>query len=235
MIKLNRTTLKYIAALAMLIDHIGMMLIPITTPLGLSCRIIGRLTAPIMCFFLAEGYEYTRSKYKYGTRLLIFALISQVPFSYLLTGRLLGGKFNMIFTLFLCFMMLVCFERIENRLLRMILCLGLFFICSYCDWGIMAPLWVIVFAVFREDKKKMNVFYILTCIFWAVRSASLAVADGGVWYSSLWQAGSLLALPVINAYNGEPGKNTKFSKWFFYWFYPIHILIIAVIFRKGLL
>lgn len=232
---MNRSVMKYIAVVAMLADHIALAFVGMSNIWGVGMRVFGRLTAPIMCYFIVEGFFYTRSKIKYGSRLLIFALISQVSFSYLLTGRLLGGKFNMIFTLFLCFMMLVCFERIENRLLRMILCLGLFFICSYCDWGIMAPLWVIVFAVFREDKKKMNVFYILTCIFWTVRTASLAVADGGAWYSSLWQAGSLLALPVINAYNGEPGKNTKFSKWFFYWFYPIHILVIAVIFRDGLL
>ena len=83
MLKLNRTQLKYIAALAMLIDHIGAFFIPVTTPIGALCRIIGRLTAPIMCFFLAEGYEHTRSKLKYGIRLLIFALVSQPFYAFL--------------------------------------------------------------------------------------------------------------------------------------------------------
>ncbi|MBO7318474.1 MAG: hypothetical protein J6V06_00455, partial [Clostridia bacterium] len=66
-----------------------------------------------------------------------------------------------------------------------------------------------------------------------VRSTTMAVSDGGMWYEGLWQAGSLAFIPLIYLYNGEAGKSSKFSKWFFYWFYPVHILIIAVIYRNG--
>ena len=118
MLKLNRTQLKYIAALAMLIDHIGAFFIPATTPIGALCRIIGRLTAPIMCFFLAEGYEHTRSKLKYGIRLLIFALVSQPFYAYAHGNTILDTDFNMIFTLFLSFLVLWCFDRIENGVFR---------------------------------------------------------------------------------------------------------------------
>ena len=78
---LNRNLLKYIAIIAMVLDHVAFLFIP---PFSLSyqiCRFIGKLTAPIMCYFLAEGYNYTSSKVKYGTRLLIFAIISQFAFS----------------------------------------------------------------------------------------------------------------------------------------------------------
>lgn len=232
---MSRNALKYIAIVAMVLDHIALAFIGTYTPIGMAMRFIGRLTAPIMCCFLSEGYIHTRSKNKYGNRLLVFALISQIPFSYLLTGRLLSGKLNMMFTLFFCFMILVCLEKTDNRIPKVISCLGIFLLCTKSDWGMVAPLWVMVFFFFRDDKKKMNISYLIVCLFWVARSISMTVADGIEWYSALWQAGTVFALPVINAYNGEPGKSSKFSKWFFYWFYPIHILIIAVIFRKGLL
>ena len=231
---MNRNILKYIAVIAMLSDHLALVFVGMDNPLGVAMRVFGRLTAPIMCYFLVEGYMHTRSKKKYALRLLIFAFISQVPFSYLLTGRFFSDKFNMIFTLFLCFMMLLTLEKIESRVLKFILVLMIYSVCDYCDWGVVAPLWVMAFAMLRNDKKKLCLVYALICIFWVVRSTAMAVSDGGMWYEGLWQAGSLAFIPFIYLYNGESGKSSKFSKWFFYWFYPLHILIIAVIYRNGL-
>ena len=231
---MNRNFLKYIAVIAMLSDHIALAFVGMDNPLGLAMRIFGRLTAPIICYFLVEGYMHTRSKKKYATRLLVFAIISQVPFSYFVTGRLLSGKLNMLFTLFFCFVILLCLEKIENKFLRIICVLGLYCICTNCDWGLIAPLWVIAFAAFRNDKKKLCLGYALVCAFWTLRSIGLTVADGGMWYSALWQAGTLGFIPFIYLYNGESGKSSRFSKWFFYWFYPAHIFVIAVIYRNVL-
>lgn len=79
---LTRNQLKYIAITATVFDHIGMLFIPVTNPVGCIPRIIGRLTAPIMCFFIAEGYFYTGSKKRYGARLFIFACVSQFAYSF---------------------------------------------------------------------------------------------------------------------------------------------------------
>ncbi len=229
---MNRNTLKYIAVTAMILDHVALVFVGTDNPLGIAMRTVGRLTAPVMCFFLVEGFMHTRSKKKYGIRLFVFALISQIPFTYLLAGKLWYDKLNMIFTLFFCFMILLCLEKIENRFLRIA---GAFFfacLCTYCDWGMVAPLWVIVFAVFRNDKKKMYLFYGFVCAYWVIRCTSLAVTDGEAWYSVLWQAGSLGFIPLFCLYNGQNGRVTKFSKWFFYWFYPVHLLIIAVLYRN---
>ena len=229
---MNRNILKYIAVIAMLSDHIALTFVGMDNPLGVAMRVFGRLTAPIMCYFLVEGYMYTRSKKKYALRLLSFAFVSQVPFSYLLTGRLFSDKFNMMFTLFFCFMMLVVFEKVENSLLRIAGGIALFLLCSYCDWGLVAPLWIIVFAFFRDDKKKLSFFYTLVCVFWVIRCISVKVDGGGIWYDALWQAGTLGFIPLLYLYNGKAGKSSKFSKWFFYWFYPLHVLIIAVVYRN---
>ena len=229
---MNRNILKYIAVITMLSDHVALAFVGMDNPLGLAMRVFGRLTAPVMCYFLAEGYMYTHSKKKYAARLLMFALISQIPFSYFVTGRLVGGNLNMMFTLFLCFMMLIVFYEVENRLLKVVCSVGLFLLCTKCDWGLVAPLWVIAFSAFRNDKKRLCIFYALVCIFWTIRCISVTVADGGLWYSSLWQAGTLGFIPFIYLYNGKSGKNSKFSKWFFYIFYPLHIIVIAVVYRN---
>ncbi|CDM69404.1 putative membrane protein [Clostridium bornimense] len=61
---LDRQQLKYIAVMTMIIDHIAMYFISVTNLLYMLCRVIGRITAPIMCYFLVEGFQYTSSKKK---------------------------------------------------------------------------------------------------------------------------------------------------------------------------
>lgn len=229
MMKLNRTQLKYIAALAMLIDHIGMMFISITTPLGATCRIIGRLTAPIMCFFLAEGYEHTRSKYKYGIRLLIFSLIAQPFYAYAHGSTVFEADFNMIFTLFLSFMILVCFDRIENSFLRFVTVAALIGISGYGDWGITAPLWVLGFYCFKGNTKKTLFYYSAIVIFWIFRAIYNCMDSGYLWYYELCQLGLFMFPFMYLCYNGEKGNGSKFSKWFFYAFYPLHLFILATV------
>ena len=228
---MNRNIIKYIAALAMLLDHIGLLFVPSDTFIGTAMRVAGILTAPIMCFFIAEGFIHTRSRKKYGTRLLVFALISQIPFAYMIYNNFWVAHFNVIATFFLCFMMLLVFEKVENIFLKVALIAGIVALGYFCDWGLMAPLWVMCFYLCKDDKNKMALWYCVLCAFWVVRCCVVTAGKGGEWYDSLWQAGSFLALPILYTYNGESGKTGKFSKWFFYWFYPLHILILAIIFR----
>ena len=91
---LNRNQLKYIAIITMIIDHIAFVFIPSSNPMYSICRFFGKLTAPIMCYFLAEGYNYTSSKLKYGLRLFIFSIISQFAFSLAFYNTLFILKLN---------------------------------------------------------------------------------------------------------------------------------------------
>ncbi len=228
---MNRNIIKCIAAAAMLIDHIGLLFVPIATPLGTAMRVVGRLTAPIMCFFLVEGFIHTSSKKKYGTRLLIFAVISQIPFAYMMYNYFWVAHFNVIATFFLCFMILLVFEEVENVFLKVLLIAVLASLGYFCDWGLMAPLWVMCFYLCKDNKNKMALWYCVLCAFWVIRCCIVKFDEGGNWYDSLWQLGSVLALPILYTYNGEGGKSGKFSKWFFYWFYPLHLLVLGIIFR----
>lgn len=229
MISLNRTQLKYIAAAAMLIDHIGMMFIPVSTPLGTACRLIGRLTSPIMCMFLAEGFRYTKSKWKYALRLFIFALISQ-PFYAFAHGKLLTvPDFNMIFTLFLSFVMLCCVEKFDNIFLKTLSVAVFVALSYYGDWGITAPLWVLGFYCFSKNKEKQTYFFLAVAVFWIIRVTLNCIQKGYPWYSEYCQVGLFFFPFMLYAYNGEKGSNSKFSKWFFYGFYPLHLFVLRIL------
>lgn len=233
LLSLNRTQLKYIAVFAMLIDHIGMMFIPVTTPLGSACRIFGRLTAPIMCLFLAEGYRHTRSKKKYALRLLVFALISQPFYAFAHGNAIYDADFNMIFTLFLCFLTLLCFDKIENTFMKLASVVAIVYVSKYGDWGITAPLWVLGFYSFRDNRKKMAVYFSAVALFWIFRATYNCINMGYYWYGEFCQLGLFLFPVLLFSYNGEKGTSSRFSKWFFYLFYPIHLFVLTVIKNLG--
>jgi len=221
---LNRNQLKYIAIITMVIDHLAFLFIPSTTLLYKICRIIGKLTAPIMCYFLAEGYNYTSSKTKYGIRLLTFAIISQFAFSLTFFNKWFVFNFNMIFTLFLCFVVLLSYEKIKNKLIRWISILCLIFLSYFCDWGIFAPLWVLSFYIFNGRRSFQIVsYYIVTICSIVIKNIIISNYN---WTNILIQLGLFLFIPMLFIYNGKKGKISQFNKWFFYIFYPLHLLIL---------
>ncbi len=226
---LSRTQLKYIAALAMIIDHIGMFFIPITTPLGALCRIVGRLTAPIMCFFLAEGFRHTSSRKKYALRLLIFAVISQFAYSLSHYHTLLTANMNMIFTLFISFLVLTVYEEEKSSALKWLLIFALVAVSYIGDWGVFAPLWVLFFHIYHGNRKEQTLDFCIIA-FAAVASGTVfCILNGSKWYGEIWQTGLFLAVPFLLSYNGEKGRSTTFDKWFFYVLYPTHLLLFGTI------
>lgn len=226
---MNRNQLKYIAAAAMLTDHAGMFFVPITNPIGLIMRIIGRLTAPIMCMFLAEGYFYTSSKKKYGIRLFVFAVISQFAYAFSHENPIYSPNFNMIFTLFLCFLILLSNEKIENAALKTLAIFALTAVSIFSDWGIIAPLWVLAFYLYKDDTNRKTLLFCLIAAMHVLMSVIFSITNGYNWYGELWQLGVYLFVPLMFLYNGKSGKNTAFSKWFFYVFYPLHLIVLGAI------
>lgn len=222
----NRNVLKYTAIVTMLLDHIAIFL-PSDSTLYCIMRFLGRLTAPIMCFFIAEGFYYTHSKNKYCIRLGIFALISQLAYTFfnegtLLTYRLLTS-WNVIFTLFIGFCALLAYEKILNKPIKWIV-IGLLCIVSFIgDWRFIAPLWILCFYIFRGNKKNIMVFSVLAGI--EVLSCLPNIISDG----QLWQIGVFFVVPLLLLYNGQKGRNNPVHKWAFYWFYPLHLFVIGII------
>ncbi|MFA9396963.1 MAG: TraX family protein [Clostridiaceae bacterium] len=226
---LNRNELKYIAIIAMLLDHIGMFFIPVTNPGGCILRVLGRLTAPIMCFFIAEGYFYTKSKKNYGLRLFVFAVISQFAYSFAHYNKWFTWDFNMIFTLFISFLVLLSYDKIKNNILKWITIFVLIVISFNGDWAIIAPLWVLVFWIFRDKPKEKFISYGIISLTVVLSSLVFMVVNGYHWYGELWQLGLFICIPLLLLYNGEKGKVSYLNKWIFYIFYPLHLVILGLI------
>lgn len=225
---LNRNILKYIAIVAMLTDHIAESFMKDYPAVYFLMRLIGRLTGPIMCFFIAEGYFYTRSKFKYGMRLGVFALISQFAYTYFHRGTILTislfTEWNVIFTFFIGFLVLLAYEKIINKPVKWITVGLLCAVSFFGDWMIIAPLWILCFFIFRDNKnKRFLVFSILaaaevaTCIPFMIR------------YGEIWQAGVFLVIPLLWLYRGEKGSGNPVHKWVFYVFYPLHLFALGAI------
>ena len=126
----------------MLLDHRGMVFGEFFNSFAAGpillfiLRFLGRLTAPIMCFFLVEGFLHTRSKKRYALRLAIFAVISQVPYALAHKHSILSTDFNMLFTLLISFLVLCVIESECNAVLHWLGCSLLIISSVFGDWGI---------------------------------------------------------------------------------------------------
>jgi len=224
---LNANALKYIAITAMLSDHIAILFV--SNPLiYFFMRLFGRLTGATMCFFIAEGFHYTHSKFKYGMRLAVFALISQSAYTFFDNRTLLTYKlfvnWNVIFTLFMGFCVLLSYEKITNKPLKWAVIGLLCALSCFGDWMIIAPLWILCFHIFRDNKKKkFIVFAILAAL--EVASCIPFIINKG----EIWQVGVFLVIPLLLMYNGERGGKSPFHKWAFYIFYPLHLFALGFV------
>lgn len=144
---MSRDSIKMVAMLTMLIKHIANVFLPAGQPLTNLCLCIGYFTAVTMCFFLVEGYGCTRSKRRYAGRLLGFAVLAQLPYQLAFPANDIAGfvQFNMLFTLLLCFLVLLVQEKIQDRVLRGV-CIVLLCASLFCDWALLAPLFTLLFA-----------------------------------------------------------------------------------------
>lgn len=231
---LNRDAIKYIAMFTMLLNHIAHVFLTRGTFAYELLEDIGYFTAPVMCFFLVEGYLHTRSKLKYGCRLFFFAVLSQWP--YLLAFRF--GNLNMFFTLFCCFLILVVLERVDNDLLQNILCVLLILVTVISDWAVIAAILTLLLAKNWEDKKGMWGCYVGVALLFAMLNI-FNYMDGQTIALTVWTVcraffsglGILAAgAAVLEFYNGQRTKRGQtFSKWFFYLFYPGHLFILYLI------
>ena len=228
---LNRDVIKYIAMTAMLLNHIAnIFLVPGTLWYEVLVD-IGYFTAITMCYFLVEGFYYTHSRRKYGERLLIFAGISQVPYM-MAFGN---SQLNMIFTLFICFMILVVQERMMASKWRIPLLILLLLLSICSDWAILAPVFTIWFHEGWGNRKKMITAYGVGAVLFVLFNYSSYVekmAAGPAMIHALLSALGIVASGIIILcfYNGKKSeKAPKFSKWFFYVFYPAHLLVLSIV------
>ncbi|WP_085833227.1 TraX family protein [Clostridium merdae] len=230
---LSSHSLKLIAAAAMLADHFAWLFLSTYSIAGQLLHFIGRTTIPIMCFFIAQGYYQTRSRTKYAVRLAVFAVISQIPFHYFLTGNLSVFSspihLNVMFTLLFALLSLVVLDQLRGRPTGWLCLFILTLMASFADWSIFAILFTVIFAENRREPQRQMLLYSVA----ALVTASIFVftgnsQEGTPFWGDFFQFGLLLAAPLLQSYNGQRGTSSA-GKWFFYLFYPLHLIALTVI------
>lgn len=226
-VTLSRNQLKWIAIWTMVIDHIGYMFVPQSRMpvLYFLMRGIGRLSFPLICFLLVEGFQYTHSRGRYLARLWCFALISEIPYDLAFSG--VGADWssqNVFFTLGIGLTVLWGMTEAEKRLggvqryaadiliLSAGMGMAVLLRCDYSMWGV---LMITAFYVCRYDFGKLLRLFPVICL-----------------CQSWMEAGAILALVLVKFYSPDQEQGrTRMPRGFFYWFYPIHLLVLWGIYK----
>ena len=169
--KLTATQIKVIAIIAMTLDHIAFTFVPFGTALHYVLHLIGKTTAPIMCYFLTEGFRYTHDRKKYFIRLLLFAAISQPVYYIYVYGSVPDSVLRLISSLnflFALVLSLICLLILTNDKLNFtakgILTAITISFAQFVDWGYIIPVWTIIFFFFNKGKYMMLAAFIAATI-----------------------------------------------------------------------
>lgn len=230
---LNRDVIKYIAIALMFMDHAIKLFMERGTLQYNLLDALSHFTFVTMSFFLVEGYYYTKSKRAYLKRIFLFAIISQVPYALVLAKGII--PLNILFTLSFCFLMICGLDRLRSKVIKIFIVIISLVICSFCDWMFFAPIITLSFYWARGNEKKLVVAYVVDALLFGVFNVSgyLMTGDlvtGAVQFIIAISGIVLSGICILVFYNGKCMKcGKRFQKWFFYWFYPAHIVILGAI------
>ena len=216
--------LKYIAFLSMLIDHVNKALIYPILNEGLLLDIsdffdvIGRIAFPLFAFFVVEGFFKTRNRKKYLTNLLVFAVISEVPFDMFLSSTFFNMRANnVLFTLALSLITIwiidILKDKLENKPRILWYLASVIFILISC---------LISMQLGLDYEHHAIIIVYLFYIFYNKPVVGCALA----YLSIIKEIWSILGFGLVLTYNGERGKQNKIIN---YWFYPVHLLILGIL------
>lgn len=222
---ISGSTLKLIAVITMLIDHTGATVIravmrqpaiasdPELQKLWASIyrisRDIGRIAFPIFCFLIVEGFLHTRSPRKYAGRLFLFALISEIPFDIALKGEwFYPYSQNVYFTLLFGLLVLMALTYFRDK--------------PWLSLPVMAAGMYAAYLL-KTDYSYKGVFLII--ILYLLRYTRLYQCIGGA-AAVTWELPAPIAFIPVWLYNGKRGWNMKY---FFYWFYPVHLMVLYLL------
>lgn len=217
--RLNGNALKLLAALFMLLDHVGVTLFPYV----LWLRILGRLALPIYAYMIAEGCHYTKNKLKYFLLLfglgagcqVVYAVVMQDYYMCILI------TFSLAAVVIYCLQWLKAQQTALNRVLAgsvlALLVAGVWWLnqvleIDYGFWGCMLPVFPAILRGTKWDSKTGSVLML------ALGLLILALDAGGI------QILALCAVPLLLLYNEQRGRLRM--KYFFYLFYPAHLAIL---------
>ena len=219
----NGAQLKYLAFLSMLIDHANnALLTPMLNGEGFLLHlsnlfsILGRIAFPLFVFFIVEGFFKSRSRKRYLTTLLIFGVISEVPFD-MFTSKTFFDPYwnNIMFTLALCLITIWIIDSLKEKLPNQV------------AWYVVSIILVILFGLLAMGLSLDYDYHaiIVAYLFYIFYNRPLLGATLG-YLSIIKELYSFLGFAMTLTYNGKRGKQYK---WLNYAFYPVHILILGIL------
>lgn len=219
---LTSNQLKMIAIVAMVLDHCVVVFAPHDSSLYPLLRLPGRLTAPIMCFLVAEGYYHTSNLRRYMGRLLKMAIVSHLPFA--LCFGFHPFKFwlatDVMWSLLLGLIALAVHHSPRYALWQKVLLIGLCCLLAYsADWNYIAVLMILSYGIFRNQPNKQAIAHVAVGCLYLAQALLYGI-------SPLARLGVFVSIPLLRCYNGQLGKKSKSIQYGFYWFYPLHLLLL---------
>lgn len=233
-LSLNSNQLKLIALAAMTVDHFTSVIFPDypTGPLILLLHIIGRIAAPIMWFFIAEGFHYTRNFGKYASRLFLFAIVSHFAYNFAFGIPFIPFQtsvFNQTSVIWALAWGLVALkiDTSENPRLKpwmKTVAISLICIVTFCaDWSSIAVLAIVYLGRYRVNFKKQMIGMVSPVVMYTI----VYMLFVNPVYGAL-QMFVILSIPLLRLYNGKRG-DWKGMKWLFYLYYPAHLIAAGIL------
>ena len=215
----SSSALKIIAVITMFIDHFGYGLVYWSderVSYYQLCRDIGRIAFPIYCFLLVEGFYYTKSRIRYACNLLIFGILSELPFNWFIGNQLWVPDYqNVFFTLLLGLLAIWAMEKLWGK------------------WPLMClPLAAAMGAAYLLHTDYDYKGVLLIAVLYLLRSYPLPRFFAGA-LCLYWEWKAIFAWIPITLYNGKRGwMKGPVLKYLFYIFYPAHLLLLAYLRRR---
>ncbi len=227
--KLNSNHLKIIAIIAMTIDHLTWFIFPGLQKVWyvMLLHIIGRLTAPIMWFFIVEGYHHTKNLKKYIARLFILAIISHFAYCFAfgisVIPKSIFNATSVIWSLAWGTVLLAIIDNEKiNSKLKILLISGIYIITFPSDWSCIAVFGIMFMHINRGNFKKQIIMMMLGILMYVVVYFIFIDKVYGIL-----QLFTCLTIPLLYLYNGERGKLNL--KYLFYIYYPLHLIFIGLL------
>ena len=244
---INANTLRVIACILMLMDHAWATVIPGSDWLTYA----GRMAFPIFAFQIAEGFFHTSDFKKYARRLFIFGLISEIPFNLMYASSVIYPFHqNVMFTLLLGLLAIKSLDNIRMAcadrsfkdwnssqvkavilgILKTALCVLASGI-GFTDYGMTGVLTIILFYLCRgfRGARLAQIAGMVYINCFALMGRTIPLALGSMTFDFPTQGFAVLSLIFIWLYNGKKGRSSKALQYGFYAFYPVHMLILAII------
>ena len=220
--------LHIIAMIFMLCDHMWATILDYE---WLTC--IGRIAFPIFAFLITEGYIHTSNINKYIKRMVIFAIITEIPFNLMVSASpIYPFHQNVLWTFVISLLTLkyLSFDNTKNifksiLIIILAIIIATITMCDYFGAGVMM---VVGFYIFRKSKllQLLMMIYVNMIL---IQGYSYPIDIAGYTYYFPQQGFAVLSLIFIWLYNGKQGYHAKWFKIFCYAFYPLHMLILYIL------